>query len=96
MAERERQYRLSRENIDAINIKCHGLRHQIRQLAGGGTAVASEALNDIAREADVYDSAVHTGSEALDTILMEEHYGGALSTRAEDGIFNVNALFPTE
>lgn len=72
IAERERQYQLSRENIDAINIKCHDLRHQIRQLAQGGAAVSHEALDDIAREVDVYDSAVHTGNEALYTILTEK------------------------
>lgn len=35
-AERERQYELSRANIEAINIKCHDIKHQIRALAGGG------------------------------------------------------------
>ena len=28
--ERERQYRLSRSNIDAINMKCHDIKHKIR------------------------------------------------------------------
>ncbi len=30
------------------------------------------ALADVAREVDVYDAAVHTGNEALDTILTEK------------------------
>lgn len=72
LAERERQYRLSRENIEAINIKCHDIRHQIRQLADGGAAVDGAVLADIAREVDVYDSSVETGNEALDTILTEK------------------------
>ena len=37
LAERQRQYRLSKENIDAINIKCHDIRHQIRRLPTRGT-----------------------------------------------------------
>ena len=72
LAERERQYRLSRENIEAINIKCHDIRHQIRRLADRGSVVDSAVLADIEREVAVYDSSVETGNEALDTILTEK------------------------
>ena len=73
LAERERQYRLSRENIEAINIKCHDIRHQIRHFADRGEVVDKDALESIAREVDVYDSVVETGNEALDTILTEKN-----------------------
>ena len=72
LAERERQYERSRENIEAINVKCHDIRHQIRRLAQDGAAVDPAVLDDIAREVDVYDSAVRTGNDALDTILTEK------------------------
>ncbi len=72
LAERDRQYRMSKENIEAINIKCHDIRHQIRHFADSGEAVDREALADIAREVRVYDSVVQTGNEALDTILTEK------------------------
>lgn len=72
LAERERQYEQSRETIEAINLKCHDLRHQIRTIAGGGTVVDGATLDDVAREVDVYDAAVRTGNEALDTILTEK------------------------
>ena len=72
LAERERQYRLSRENIEAINIKCHDIRHQIHRLANDGAVVSGEVLDDIAREVNVYDSMVETGNDALDTILTEK------------------------
>ncbi|MBP3884115.1 MAG: sensor histidine kinase [Olsenella sp.] len=72
LAERRRQYQLSRENIEAINIKCHDIRHQIRHLGETGTAVDAAVLADIAREVSVYDSAVRTGNDALDTILTEK------------------------
>ena len=73
MAERERQYALSRESIEAINLKCHDLRHQIRRLSDADTAVVDKgALADIAREVAVYDSSVRTGNDALDTILTEK------------------------
>ena len=72
LAERERQYRMSRENIEAINIKCHDIKHQIRTLAGNGPSVDAAVLSDIEREVSVYDSAAQTGNEALDTILTEK------------------------
>lgn len=71
-AERERQYELSRANIDAINVKCHDLRHQIRALADGGHVADGRALADLAEEVSIYDSAVQTGNLALDTILTEK------------------------
>ena len=73
MAKRERQYALSRESIEAINLKCHDLRHQIRHLSDTGAAVVDKGvLADIAREVAVYDSSVHTGNDAFDTILTEK------------------------
>ena len=72
LAESQRQYELSRENIEAINIKCHDIRHQIRHLGEQGMAVDAEVLADIAREVSVYDAAVRTGNDALDTILTEK------------------------
>ncbi len=72
LAERERQYLKSRESVEAINVKCHDIRHQIRRLADGDAQVDPEVLRDISREVDVYDSHVETGNEALDTILSEK------------------------
>ena len=72
LAEHDRQLRMSQENIEAINIKCHDLRHQIRALAAGGAVVDGAVLDDLAREVRIYDSGVKTGNEALDTILTEK------------------------
>jgi hypothetical protein len=88
LADEEKQYRVSKENIDAINVKCHDIRHQIRHLEGAGQVVDKEVLDDIAREVDVYDSTVKTGNDALDVILTEksllcEREGIALSCIAD-------------
>ena len=71
-AERERQYQLSRKNIDAINVKCHDIKHQIRSLADGGRVADGRALEDLAAEIAIYDSTVKTGNPALDVILTEK------------------------
>ncbi|MBQ9057783.1 MAG: sensor histidine kinase, partial [Atopobiaceae bacterium] len=67
-----KQYELSRENIEAINIKCHDIRHHIRQLEHGETSIDRAVLDDIVREVAIYDSTVRTGNDALDTILTEK------------------------
>ena len=73
--DRERQYETSRDTIDAINMKMHDIRHQIRHLEDGSegtTVLDSEVLREIASGVNVYDSAVKTGNDALDTILTEK------------------------
>ena len=72
MRERMRQYELSRANMDAINVKAHDIRHQIRRLGDGGVVVDQSVLDEIAHEVNIFDSKVKTGNDALDTILTEK------------------------
>ncbi len=72
LAERSRQYEDSRKNIEAINVKCHDIRHQLQLLTQDAGEKRRETLASIAAEVDIYDSNVTTGNEALDTILSEE------------------------
>ena len=72
LTERGRQYEMARDNIEAINIKCHDIKHQIRTLSSGGRVADQSALDDLAHEVAIYDSAIETGNEALDTILTEK------------------------
>mgnify|MGYP000845008677 FL=1 len=74
LAERQKQYELNKQTIDAINIKCHDIRHQIRHLSDGNSQIDQSVLNDIAQEVKVYDSSVQTGNEALNTILTEKNF----------------------
>ena len=68
----KRQYEASRENIEAINLKCHDLKHQIHELRDGSRKVDAQALDEIERAVGIYDATVKTGNEALDTILTEK------------------------
>ena len=67
----EEQYNLSKENIDLINLKCHDLKHQIRELKGQKT-ISSESLIDIEDSVGFYDSFVKTSNEAINVILTEK------------------------
>lgn len=72
MEDEKEQYQLSKETIEAINLKCHDIRHQIRQLGLGSTSVSPAVIEEIVNEVNVYDSAVRTGNEPLDVILTEK------------------------
>ena len=69
--EEKKQYQLVKENIDALNIKCHDLKHQIRNLRSTGQ-VDSAYLDDLERSVAVYNSTVRTGNETLDIVLTDK------------------------
>lgn len=72
-AERERQYELSRQNVAAVNARMHDVRHTVlSELKDAAPGVGRETLVEVARSISVYDSIIHTGNEALDTILSEK------------------------
>lgn len=64
----KKQYEISRENIDSLNIKFHDLKYRVNLLTSNGR-VAKEDLKDIYDDIDIYDSVVKTGNKALDTAL---------------------------
>ena len=63
------QYKLSKETIDLINVKCHDLKHQINALRAGSS---DKTLKDIEESVMIYDSSVKTGNDVLDVILTEK------------------------
>lgn len=65
------QYELKRANIEAINIKCHDLRHRMREY-GIRKNIDAETIREITDDLNIYDSFVRTGNEVLDVILSEE------------------------
>ena len=69
MHKQEEQYRVSKDTIDMINIKCHDLKHQISRLSG---RVDPEELGAIKSAVSIYDTTYKTGNEALDVFLAEK------------------------
>lgn len=69
--EEKKQFQLTKENIDAINIKCHDLKHQIRHLRETGQ-VAAEYLDELEQSISIYNSAVRSGNETLDVLLTDK------------------------
>lgn len=67
------QYQDSKENIDLINQKCHDLKKQITVLKEYCDGSQRQAFFDsIGQSISIYDAAVKTGNEILDTLLTEK------------------------
>ena len=66
----DEQYKLSKRNVELINMKCHDLKHQIHSVAGG--TVDKNTLAEIDNVISIYDSEIRTGNNSLDIILTEK------------------------
>lgn len=69
LQEKEKQYEMSKNNIDLINIKCHDLKYTISKLDG---RLPKEELESMKSAIDAYDSEIKTGSDVLDVLLIEK------------------------
>lgn len=65
----ENQYKLAKENVEMINIKCHDMKHQILRLTNQITPEAVQEMEDII---NIYDSSLKTGNDTLDIFLTEK------------------------
>ena len=68
----KKQYSISKENVNAINMKCHNLKYQIGEYARKG-GIDDDSAKEIENMISIYDSKVETGIEALDIILTEKN-----------------------
>lgn len=72
--EEQKKQKMTSENIDIINRKCHDLKHQISALrtVGGSRKERENYIREIEDAVMIYDSAVRTGNKTLDLILMDK------------------------
>lgn len=69
---KQEQYEISKETIEAINVKCHDLKKMISSALGGKNILTPEELKSLEERIGIYDAIVKTGNEALDLILTEK------------------------
>lgn len=85
--EKEQQYRLSQENIDIINRKCHDMKHQLALLRSSpAQADREKGLREMEEALTIYDTTVQTGNQILDTLLTEK------SLQCEKHRINISCL----
>ena len=71
MLEKEkRQYEVSKEYLDIINVKYHDLKHIVQ--CSRGAPVDSGELDKIEEALEVFDAQIKTGNSALDVVLTEK------------------------
>ncbi len=73
----ERQYRVSRDNVEYINSKVHDMKHRIAALKqlleqGDRTPDMEGKIAELEKVVEVYDDTVLTGNNVLDTLITEE------------------------
>lgn len=65
------QYRVSKENIEAINIKCHDLKHQLLAVKD---KTDEKEYASLMETIDSYGSGIETNNEVLDVIFQEKNF----------------------
>ena len=71
LAQSKKQYEVSKETIEAINLKCHDMRHRVSAMLSDKN-VPKDTLADVAETISIYDSSIKTGNKTLDVILTEK------------------------
>ena len=67
----QQQYKISKENIELIDMKCHDLKHQLAALSAGA-ALPKDYVEEINQTLSIYDSSIDSGNGALNVVLMEK------------------------
>jgi|GEM_PF-1280416 len=70
ISEREQQYKEDKRNVELVNRKVHDMKYMLRY-AMENQKIDEAGLRDTLKAIDVYDQTIHTGNEALDTILSK-------------------------
>lgn len=88
LREETEQYAMLKENMDLINMKCHDMRHQIREI-GRSKRLSADTIAEIENSVRLYDSVVKTGNDTLDVIITEKslrcHSSGIVLSCIADG-----------
>ena len=88
------QQKISKENMELINIKCHDLKHQLTKLVEiKDKGEQQEFLDEIQQQISIYNSIFKTGNDALDLVLTEkslacEKYGITFSCMVDGKSLN--------
>ena len=65
----KKHYQTMRDNIDLVNIRCHDINRQLKNLQNKLTAEELASLQEAVR---IYDSNIRTGSDICDMVLYQK------------------------
>ena len=67
----ERQYQMSKDSIELINIKCHDIKYKLDALTAQG-GMTPEAVKELRDSIAIYDSKTETGNQLLNILITEK------------------------
>lgn len=70
----QKQYAITKDTIDLINVKCHDLKHQIAALRTMGADEREKSLREVEKAVMIYGNIAKTGSETLDVVFTEKSF----------------------
>ena len=65
------QFEIAEKNIQFINMKCHDLRKQLRNMKSKKDKLSEEDFNLLIDSLNFYDTDVKTGSESIDSFIQD-------------------------
>lgn len=68
----QRQYEISKDTIDLINIKIHDIKYKINSVLAEHRDISEEDLNDLRKSIRIYDANIETGNELLNVFIMDK------------------------
>lgn len=72
IVQKERQYSVSKETMDAIRRKSHNLKYELSALNAGQSQ--QKHIDEAMALVDSFDADIHTGDETLDVIFNEKNF----------------------
>lgn len=66
--EEHKRWKLEKENMELLNIKCHDLKHQLIN----NSQLDGEAANLMREEVELFDAHIDTGNEALNVVVYKK------------------------
>lgn len=69
--ESKEQYKISKHNVDLLNIKCHDLKHTLKLLKANPNDEVNSYVKELEQTVENYDDMIKTGNKALDITITE-------------------------
>ncbi len=68
----EKQYEISKDTIDLINVKIHDIKYKINTVLTEQKDVPKEIIDDLRKSVRIYDSSIETGNEYLNVFITDK------------------------
>ena len=72
VSQAKKQYEISKETMDIINVKCHDIKYRISDILSVKNEVTSELIGDLQQNISIYDCKADTGNDLLNVLFTEK------------------------